>query len=347
MTDDQELAENEEQQEGTDEQQGQQEQDQQSEGEQSKGKAEDLSQEEKKRADTIAHGADEKGEEEQKPYWPEDWAAKAAEHVAAGDQKALERETKRLERIANPAALYGMYRELEAKLTSGNLTRIPGKDAKPEEIAEFRQQLGMPEKVEGYFDDLQLENGVTIGDDDKPVIDSFAGVMHEAGLTKDQMTTALNWYFSNQETEAAELDESDEKFKNESLAALKEEMGPSFKRQVNSIGSVFKIAPGGADAENPESLFSRIMFGRTSDGKVIGDDPDVTRFFAALAQEINPAAAVFEDGLEDVKGIDTEIEELEKKMHDRVAWSRDEKSQARYRQLIETRNKIQARQQAA
>src|SRR3990167_7669882 len=46
-----------------------------------------------------------------KPYWPEDWRQKMAEHASAGDKKAFEREMLRLARISDPAGVYGSYRE--------------------------------------------------------------------------------------------------------------------------------------------------------------------------------------------------------------------------------------------
>ncbi|HEV8646687.1 MAG TPA: hypothetical protein VGR01_14080, partial [Burkholderiales bacterium] len=106
---------------------------------------------------------------------------------------------------------------------------------------------------------------------------------------------ALNWYFKNQEDAAAQLDEADESFKAEANQALKEEWGPRFKRMINGVSTLFDIAPGGADPNNEQALFSRLLGGRTADGKMIGNDPDVMRWLAGLANERNPMMSVVED----------------------------------------------------
>lgn len=287
----------------------------------------------------LAAGGEPTPAEPDKPYWPADWREKAAEHYAAGDDKAFKRELKRLQGISDPAGMFGMYRELESKFTSGGLVKKPGKDAKPEDVAEFHKALGVPEKVEDYFKDLKLDNGAVLGDADMPVAKEFASAVHEAGATPAVVNKALNWYFKNQEAQAAHLDEMDDKFRRESESALKDELGPAYRRSVNSIASIF------TDIKNEGSLYSRLMGGRMADGKIIGNDPDIVRWMASLAREINPAAAVVEDGDQGGKGIDAEIKEIESIMRkDRPRY--DKEFAVRYGQLLAARDKMQARSRA-
>ena len=299
---------------------------------------------------TIATGADAEAEDAAKdkaakPFWPENWREKAAEHYAAGDKKAYERELKRLQRITDPAAVYGQYRELEAKFTSGKLIQVPGKEAKEEEVAAFHKALGVPEKAEDYFKDVKLENGAVIGEADRPVADAFAGAVHKAGATPAVVNAAMNWYFKSQEDAAAALDEADDTFRRESERSLKDEYGPAFKRMTNSIQGVFTAAPGGTDIKNPSSLYARLMGGRMADGKLIGNDPDMVRFLVGIGTELNPAASVVEDGDQSGKAIDTEIAEIEKVMkEDRPEY--DKKYANRYEQLLAARDKVRARQRA-
>ena len=86
---------------------------------------------------------------------------------------------------------------------------------------------------------------------------------------------------------------------------------------------------------------------RMADGSIIGNDPDMVRFLVALALDKNPVASVVEDGDQTGKSVDTEIASIEKRMReDRSAYFKDEKTQARYRELIGARDKIQARKRA-
>lgn len=294
---------------------------------------------------SIAAGGEPAKAPDQKPYWPEDWRVKAAEHIAAGDKKAYARELKRLERVADPAGLYGMYREAESKLTEGGLIKKPGKNATPEDVAAYRQALGVPEKPEAYVESMKLENGATLGNEDKQMATGFAKIMHEAGATPDVFNKAINWYFEQQAETAAAMEQRDDEYRTESMQALKEEYGASFQRNLNGLSALFSMAPGGADPKNPESLFARLLGGRTADGKRIGDDPAFVKFAIALAHEIAPAATVTEDGDQSGDKMNAEIAAIEKRMReDNAGYFKDEKMQARYRDLVAAREKHVARQ---
>lgn len=283
--------------------------------------------------------------EEKKSSWPDDWRELAAKHYAAGNEKAYKKELARLQRITDPSGLYGMYRELEGKFTSGGLVKLPGKDAKPEDIAAFHKALGVPEKPEDYLNEIKLEKGVVIGDADKPMLSSVLDTVHKAGGTPQVVNAIVNWYYSQQEENAAKLDEADDAFRHEAMAALKEEYGSSFRRKTSAIAPLFAQAPGGTDIKNENSLFARLLGGRTADGKIIGNDPDIVRFLVGLAQEINPSATVTEDGDQSGKSVNDEIAEIEKIMRtDRREY--DRKYANRYLELLQVRDKIQTRQRA-
>lgn len=74
--------------------------------------------------------------------------------------------------IANLAVLAG-------KKTEG--IRVPGPDAKPEEIAAFRKALGVPDTVEGYeiARPEELPEGVQWSDE---TVQAFVGVLHKHGV---------------------------------------------------------------------------------------------------------------------------------------------------------------------
>jgi hypothetical protein len=294
---------------------------------------------------TVAAGATEQQQQnQQKPYWPEDWREKIAEHVGAGDKKAVEKELRRLQNLDSPLAVYGSFRNMENTWASKQFIKLPGKDAKPEELAEYNKAMGVPEKPEDYFKSVKLENGAVIGDADKPMVDSFAQAAHKAGLPPAAVNTALNWYFGQQEAQAAALDDADDKFKGDAQRALKDEWGGAFKRRTNAVATLFDIAPGGPDVKNPNSLYARLLGGRTADGRVIGDDPDIVRWLSSLAHERNPAATVVEDGDMSGKSVENEIAAIEKTMREnRTAYNKDTNMQARYKELLGARDKIRAK----
>jgi hypothetical protein len=299
-----------------------------------KGGGEDV--DDKSGDDKTDDETDDKDKGEQ-GYWPDDWREKAARHVAGDDEKAYERELRRLQRFSDPTGVYGMAREMEAKFSQGGLIKIPGEDASDEEKAAFRKAMGVPEETEGYIESLELPEGVVLGDDDKPIAEAFAKISGDADMTTGQYNQIVNWYYQQQEEAAALQDEADDEFKTKSTATLKEEMGGSYKRQVNAIASLVPLAP--------EGLMDRLLSGRTADGRIVGDDPDMVRFLSSLAMQVNPVASVMDDGNMDGKSIDSELAEIDKyRRENKSAYFKDEKMQARERELIAARDRLQARQ---
>lgn len=280
----------------------------------------------------------------EKPAWPEDWRERVANHIAAGDDKTYQKELRRLQRLATPEGVYASYRELESWRDRGGFIRKPGKDAKPEELRDFRKALGVPEAVDGYFEDLQLLDGAVLGDADRQAAEDFAQVMHQLGASKEQFAGAMNWYFQQQQALAERQAELDESFRRQAEEVLREEYGPNMKRYVNSLESVFAYAPGGSDVSNPNSLYYRLVHGRMADGEIIGNDPDMLRFLVALAQEVNPAATVtsVEDG--SIKGVQDRIAEIEKMMREnKREYFKSDAVQAEYRDLLKARDRYNAK----
>jgi hypothetical protein len=262
---------------------------------------------------TLATGGEaEVKVDEPKGYWPDDWRQKLAENIAAGDKKVYDKELKRLQRISDPSGVYGMYRELEGKFDGGGLVKVPGKDAKPEETEAFRKAMGIPEKPEGFLEGVQLSDGAVIGADDKPRVNAFLEAVHTASTPQEFVNKALDWYFKGQEQAAAELDTQDDAFRNTSERTLKEEFGPSFKRVAGAIPVLFQAAPGGSDASNPNSLYARLVGGRTADGRIIGDDPDMMRWLMSMASELHPIETVVEGGAGGIRSAETRLDELRK-----------------------------------
>lgn len=296
---------------------------------------------------TLAGGATEqKTEQKVEPpkAWPDDWRQKMAEHAGAGDAKAVARELKRLERLNDPTAVFGMYRELDNRLNGGGLVKVPGKDAREEEVKAFHKALGVPEDPKGYVENLKLPDGVTLGEQDKALAGDFAAFMHKAGAPQSVMNEAMAWYFKNEEARAANVDQQDDANRVTGKQQLKEEFGASLDRHMNAMTTLFAYAPGGSDMNNEKALLNRLFAGRMADGRIIGDDPDMIRFLVSIAKEVNPVATVVDSADGSGKGLDDEIAEIEKLMRsDRRAYDKDTKKQARYLELLDARSKHRAR----
>lgn len=260
----------------------------------------------------------------------DDWRVK----LAGGDEKEL----KRLSRFASEQDVYKAYRELENKFKSGQVKMSAPKDGTPEEIAAWRKDNGIPDSPEAY--DLSFDNGLVVGEEDKPYINEFLKSMHGHNATPDQVKAAIKSYYDIQAVQAQKIAEADSEFKDASLDGLREEWQGDFKRNINAVNNVLQSMPAEA-----REFFEQA---RMPDGRLLGNDPNVIKWLAATAFELNPAAAIMPASVAAPgMAIEEEIAALEKKIGDRESdyWKGPlaEKNQTRYVQLLDAKQKIQAK----
>jgi hypothetical protein len=255
--------------------------------------------------------------------WPEDWRTQ----MAGGDEKLL----KQLERYASPRDVSNAWVALRTKVSSGELKSALPKDAKPEEIAKWREENGVPDKPEGY----KMPEGVVIGDADKPHINGFLKTMHAKNASPELVQEGIKYYFAMQEAQIAQLAEGDETHKQEMEDTLRAEWGGQYRANVNAISTMLDGAPGG--------IKDKILSARMADGRAVANDPEVLRWLATTARELNPVATVVPAGGDQTKAIDDEIASLKSLMGNRESeyWKGPKAAghQARYRELVAARDR--------
>lgn len=262
-----------------------------------------------------------------KGYWPDDWVTR----VSKGDEKIA----KQIGRYASPEAMAEALIAAQTKIRSGELKAALPKDAKPEEIAEWRKNNSIPESPDKY--DLTFESGLVIGDDDKPMIGEFLKAAHEKNYSPDQVKSAVEWYYKEQERQAQERQDMDNEQRTQTLDALNQEWGGNFRRNINMVEGLLSMFP--------ESVRDSIKSARLGDGTALFNSPDAIKGFVSLALELNPSGTIVPAGNGDqMKGVEEEIAGIEKVMREnRSTYNKDEKMQARYRELIGAREKIKSR----
>jgi len=266
--------------------------------------------------------------DDQAGYWPADWRARAA----GGDAEAA----KALGRYATPTELAKALKAAQAKLSEVD-TRLP-KNPSPEELADWRKSRGIPESPDKY--DLDLGNGIVVGELDKPLVDDFLKIAHQVHLTPDQNKAVLRAYYAAQEkvTEARAAD--DVKIKEQCEENLREEWGKEFRANINRAVQML-------DRVGEPGLADQFLSGRLADGTPIGSSPAALKMLLGLALIENPTGVLVPQGA-GPGGVDDEIKSIESFMRkNRDKYNKDEKMQARYRDLLEAREKLQSRAKAA
>lgn len=261
--------------------------------------------------------------------WPKDWREKLAD----GDEKL----GKQLSRMSSPQDLLKSYKALESKLSSGEYKKVSQLPDKPteEELAAYRKENGIPDTWEGY--DIKLEDGLVIGDDDKPIVDAFLQAMHEKNAPSGTINAALNAYYQLAEEEKQLRAEADLDALKDMEDELRAEYGAEYRKNQNILANYVDTLP--------EELGKNLVGARLANGKKLLSDPDAVRYFVNLAKEANPTITNFNgDTGEALKSIQEEIDGL--KVGSPEYW-KDQTKQDRYRELIELRDNLNAKQKRA
>lgn len=273
-----------------------------------------------------------------KSYWPEDWQEKLAKHFGGEDEKAVKRELTRIKKLfPDVETVYGNYRTMESRFSEGGLVKKPGQDADDDARLEFYKALGGPEKAEDLVANLKLANEAVLGDDDKPVMESFAKALHGATDPQDIINRAANWYYQGLEQSVAMIEEQDDNAEQEFNRMKREEWGGAAKRYDNAISNAFSVL-------GQPDLLQEIFESRAPDGSKLGNKFEVAELFRNFAQQVMPASTVTEDGSGSGTSINEELAKIEDiRRQDPQKYWRDENLQARERELLDAQYKIQAR----
>ena len=269
-------------------------------------------------------------------YWPEDWKERYVEKLTdkAGkplDEAGKEKMMKRMARYASPRAAMDAMVNAQNKISAGGMTKIPGKDATPEEIAQYRKDIGVPDEAKGY--DLTLGEGMVIGDEDKEMVDGFLDTAHAGNYSQQQVTDGLNWYYQNQENLLAARAEADAAHKVGAVEELRSEWGPEYPANINLMANYLATDFG-------EGIAELITGARLADGTPLANHPDILRGFVAKARAANPLGALVPgSGTKQHDQMVDEIASLKKQMGE-SGWSENKKGQARYLKLVALRDKV-------
>jgi hypothetical protein len=232
---------------------------------------------------------------EEKPVastWRDDWR----NALSKGDAKELNR----LARFASPEAVYDAYRALEARQSAAKPTPTLPENPTPEQLNEYRKQVGVPEKFEGYYE--KLPKGLVIGEEDKPAMDMLAEALHSKNAHPDLVATVVDTYYKIVERNQEEMVEVQTALKQETSDALRAEWGPDYRPTINAIGAMLD----GVDPDTKQLLEGMQL----ADGSLAFNHQGFMRWIGSLALQINPASLVLpgSDGGDKQQTVKSQIE---------------------------------------
>lgn len=265
-----------------------------------------------------------------RPWIADDWREK----IAGGDQKALAR----LQRFPDVGSVFKSFRELETRLSSGQLKQPLPDNPTPEQLAEYRQANGIPESPADYK--IELSDGLVIGEADRPLIDGILEAAHATNASPQVVNAIVDEFYHLREEQIQQEHLRHEQMKSATTSTLASEWGADYKPNMMAVNNTL-VAHLGQDVAD------MVLTAKLSDGSILGNNIEAIKGFARLSKELNPAGTLVPNaGGDQLGAIKDQISEMENKMKTNIrAWQHpnNEAERTRYRNLIEARDKLQQR----
>lgn len=252
-----------------------------------------------------------------------DWRA----FLSDGDADAL----KFLGRYQSAGSAMKGFKKLNDEFKSGKFIKPLDENSTDEEKAAFRTAMDVPDKPEAYTE--KLPDGLVIGPDDKPLVDQFVKSMHEANAPKGVVHAALSAYYDIVDAQVEAEDTANKQARQVTEDALRDEWGGDYRRNTNVLKGFIDAMPDG---------LGDVILGARVDGVQLLNNPTMVKWLMDQALRENPLATVVPGaGANSANAIADEIAAIEKTMReDRKSYTADEKMQARYRELLDARDRL-------
>ena len=209
------------------------------------------------------------GSEADAPAWPDDWRVQMAD----GDAKAA----RLLERYATPDAVGKALLSAQQRIRSGELKLRPGPDATEAQLADWRQQHGIPATAKDYDVPILLDGSYDDLDEfGKASVDALRTTFHELDMPPDHasriMSVANDVALAQMERQA----EDDAKRHEDTEAALRADWGADYSKNVQLNARFLQDRLGEA--------WQSFVTARTPDGIRLADDVNFNRFINRMAR---------------------------------------------------------------
>ncbi len=246
---------------------------------------------------------------------PDNWRSL----MAGENDKAL----KQLERYSTPEDMASALIEAKQKIREGLAVELPD-DPTDEQLADYRTKHGIPESHSDY--EIKLDDGLVIGDDDKPIVDGFLEAMHGQNATPNQINAGLNAYYKMQEQAFEDQQVLDTSHSQEANKALKDIWGSDYTSNINAVQAALNTVP--------EAVRDEFAGARLSDGRALFNSPEIMQWLSDQSRAANPAATVMPNATNPVQAVNDEIKQLENLQRtDPQAYWGDQSKQDRLRAL--------------
>jgi len=184
--------------------------------------------------------------------------------LSGGDEKILNE----LTRIKSPSDIGKELLRQKQELSKRREPLSLPKDATPEQVAEYRKAIGVPDQgtLDGYG--VKAPDGYTMSEVEKGALTDFTKIMHDKNIPTSAVKEATDFFFRAQEANRQALNQLDVNRQKEWQGSLEQKLGKDFKPMI-AAGEAFLNQ---RFAENPEAK-AELLNARLPGGGKLGDNP--------------------------------------------------------------------------
>jgi hypothetical protein len=204
------------------------------------------------------------------------------------------------DRITSPNDVVKIIADL--RKANGSMVKLPGKDAKPEDIEKYRNAVGAGKDADAYMKAFPAQEGVEPSDVDKALQAKTAEV-----LLKHNVPVAVAGELGAAVTELAKSMDAErqrvaDKWHADAKATLRMEWGADYDANVNLANRAIRAFGGQELVDFMSSL--------GPEGRAIGDTPEVVKAFGKIGRSMGEGSFIGAVGSDEVKSLDQQIEEF-------------------------------------
>lgn len=260
---------------------------------------------------------------------PETWRDDMVKGLELGDAEANV-----LGRYTDFPSFGKAFFEQHKKIRQG-LASSPSlpENATEDQIAEYRQAIGVPAEASAYRD--TLPEGLVLAEEDERILDEVWQAAHQENLPPQALARIHASFFAAREAENARIMDQHGMDKQQCTQVLRDNWGSDTETNLNAIRGMLATI-----SEEDRELLEQAEL---PDGRKLFNAPTLVQWFANTAKTLNPAATVVPNTANPAQAIDTEIKKIEDMMaNDPDAYWKDETIQRRYEQLLEAQSNMKA-----
>ena len=176
-----------------------------------------------------------------------------------------------LRTFTDPASLAKSYVNAQRMIGADKIPK-PGKSWTDDQYNEFYNSVGRPDNADAY--EMNLGDGMN-----EEAISGLKQAMWEAGLQPRQVDRIAKFINETGETSKADAQSRADSAVYESEQVLRQEFGQAYEQRIGMAQNAARTLLG----EEGMNMFEDVQL---SDGRMLGDHPEVIKMFSALADQI-------------------------------------------------------------